>query len=435
MDTKLVRGIIVCLLALFPTIAQAQEVEERPRLPGYIAYIGTDYNVYTLNLEDYTETQLTNDAGQTRRYQWPTWSTDGRLAYFGTFVSEGQLATSTYISPDGNTQGELVYTGPELFNYAYWSPGNCEAGERCRDLAVLLSSSARGMLVELVRDGLDEPVNLTAGLGGPPFYYSWSPDGSRMLWQRNNQRFDIYDANRDRVTNTLAQTPGLMLAPAWSPVDDRLLFGARTEDNTTDLVISENDEARVIAEDFAGLVSFNWSPDGNLIAYRERTAQGYGTLFVIDSTSGETVIRSPTTGVISFFWSPDSQRIAYLTLAALPDTFSAYQASHVPAQSQPPSVGIAWSVLEVSTGNVTQYGSFFPTPETLYLVQYFDQFAQSHRVWSPDSRHLLYSELTQDGPVINLLDITQVGSVPISIADGVVGIWSFESMPSDQTPG
>jgi TolB protein len=144
---------------------------------------------------------------------------------------------------------------------------------------------------------------------------------------------------------------------------------------------------------------------------------------VLDALTGETIARSTSTGAIAFFWSPDSQQVAYLTLASAGGTFSA---SHLQAQGPTQPVGIAWSILDVSSGEVRQYGQFFPTQETLYLMQFFDQFAQSHRIWSPDSRHLLYSEVTTSGPVINLLDTAQRGSVPISVAEGVIGIWSYE---------
>ena len=417
---------IVLLLLSSVGMLQAQGENDLPSFEGQIAYIGTDHNVYTLSLENDLRVQLTNDAGQNRQYQWPTWSTDGRLAYFSVSVEDGQFVTSAYISPDGSADGELVFSGPEVFNYAYWSPGNCSVSENCRDLSVLLSSPARGMFVELIRDGLPEASSLTAGLGGPPFYYSWSPDGERMLWQRNNQRFDIYDANMDRVTDTLAEMPGAILAPAWSPVDDRLLLGSVNDSNGTDLVIAGNEETQVLVSDIQGLVSFSWSPDGNLVAYRERTANGFNALVVVDAVTGESIARSPSTGVISFFWSPNSQQIAYLTLAAPPGSFEAVApGGHLLAQSQQQPAGIAWSILSVETGDVKQYGSFFPTRETVYLLQYFDQFAQSHRVWSSDSRHLLYSEITSEGPAVNLLDTTQAGSVPFTIAEGTIGIWSF----------
>jgi TolB protein len=334
------------------------------------------------------------------------------------------------VSEDGSTSGDLIYTGSqEIFNYAYWSPQNCQSGENCRDLAMLISSQEKGMFVELLHDNGGESVSDTVGLGGPPFYYSWSPDGNRMLWQRGNRSFDIYNASEDSVTDTLTQLPGAIFAPAWSPVDDRLLFGARsTEGQRTDLVIVRQDEVVELALGLEGLVSFSWSPDGKYVAYRVATPEAYGPVLITDAVTGETVARTPVNGAFAFFWSPDSHQLAYITLATPPGSFSASaeQGGHLAAPYQQEATGLAWSVLNVETENVNRYGSFVPTNDMIYILQYFDQFSQSHRVWSPDSRHLIYSEITPEGPVINLLDATRADNVPFSVAEGVIGIWSFD---------
>jgi TolB protein len=139
------------------------------------------------------------------------------------------------------------------------------------------------------------------------------------------------------------------------------------------------------------------------------------------------VASSPVDGVLSFFWSPDSAHVAYVTLGSSPGSFSASAPSdaRLVAQTQQPT-GLAWSVLDVEDGANRRYGSFIPTQQLVYLLTYFDQFAQSHRLWSPDSRHIVYSEITADErAVISLLDTTQEVTVPLVIADGVIGIWSF----------
>ena len=169
---------------------------------------------------------------------------------------------------------------------------------------------------------------------------------------------------------------------------------------------------------------FSWSPDGKYVAYIDR----HGPLLVLDAASGEVVARSPVNGVLAFFWSPDSAHIAYITVASTqPGSFSASapSAARLAAQTPQPS-GLAWSVLDVADSANRQYGSFIPTQEMIYLLTYFDQFAQSHRLWSPDSSEIVYSEITPDArSVISLLDTTQEIAVPLVIADGVIGIWSF----------
>jgi hypothetical protein len=65
-----------------------------------------------------------------------------------------------------------------------------------------------------------------------------------------------------------------------------------------------------------------------------------------------------------------------------------------------------------------------------YLLQYFDQFSPSHRLWSPDSRYLVYSEIVEaDGgflPQISVIDVNQPASSPVKISDGVFAVWSYE---------
>jgi len=409
-------GLALVVLLCLTTGVLAQEAN--PIILGQIAYIGVDFNVYTLSGD--SRTMLTDDAGiQTERlryYQFPTWSTDGRLAYFGTEVTvEREVSMEVFVSADGTADGESVYVGEDqTFTYAYWSPSSC--GGDCYDLAVLLSSAAaNGFLVNVIRDSADEP-NVTQIGTGSPFYYSWSPDGQRMVWHRNNRQIDIYDASAGEISSTLDETPGAFFAPAWSPVDDRVLFGVANGRNT-DLTVAANGEVTTLVENLPSPIHFVWSPDGNQIAYKDAN----NPLIVIDAITGEIVAQTNVSDVYAFFWSPDSRFIAYITPAELPGSFSAKPFNQ---NSEPPE--LSWSVLEVATSDSHRYGGFAPTSDQLYLLTYFDQFAQSHRVWSPDSRHLIYSEIDADNtPQIMLLD-TQSNVVPLSVAEGFFGVWSFE---------
>lgn len=405
-------------------------------LHGHIAYVGIDQNIYVFNPHTGTDIQLTNDASANKRYEWPTWATDGRLALFASRTSEDGRAPvfEAYVAEFDSAKPEVikVYEGAgQVFNYAYWAPEDCSAGTGCRDLALLLSSLSQGMFVELVRVTPGESITSQTIPGGPPFYFSWSPNGSQMLWHRrvaNRQRFDIFDAASNGIDDTLSIVPGVMNAPGWSPVDDRLLVGVRSQNRTqTDLVIVENGETRPLVRGLDGLVSFAWSPDGTMAAYRSASQRDYGPLFVVDTQTGETLLRSPGSGVIAFFWSPNSEKIAYITLANPPGSFNASAAAvRVANKLAQPELSLAWSVMSIRDGVTNRFGGFFPTEAMGYLLTYFDQFAQSHRVWSPDSRHLLYSEIGRGGPVISVLDTSRPDSVTVSIKQGTLGIWSYD---------
>lgn len=406
--------LFVLILAAAGSVAQ----DDLPDLPGLIAYIGGDHNVYVIDMHSGNVVQHTDDASDSRHYQWPTWANNNKLAFFCCDASSsGELGADVYISLDGVVPADLAYSAEtQTFTYAYWAPGDCELGDKCRDLAVLLGG-AGAFDVQLIRVH-DEVTNRLMGMGAP-FYYSWSPDADQLILQRNGRNLDIYDVAAEE-TEQMTERPGRIQAPQWSPVDDRLLVGVRDDElAVTDLTILDGDEAEIVADDLSGLVAANWSPDGRYIAYRA-VRDDFGDLYVYDTESAEIMLQTSMEGVISFFWSPDSSKIAFITLANAPG------ASSISTAAQPAEHGMAWWVMDVNTGDTARLVNFVPTLEMLYILNFFDQFAQSHSLWSPDSTHIVYAEdLGDAGARINLLDTTQPDAVPFSITDGVIGIWSY----------
>jgi TolB protein len=408
------------LLAVFGTASFSASAAEA-MLPGHIAFVGTDRNIYQIDMSTNEIEALTQDASQNRFYGFTTWSSDNRLAYILQDVTTDTKSTDVFISKDGLSPGSRVYsTTTEGFTYAYWSPQNCAEGENCRNLAILTSNPMDGLFsVHLINDMISGSKSTLIGRGAP-FYFSWSPDGGRMLWQRDNQRLDIYDVSADKV-QALPFAVGAFQAPAWSPVDDRWLIGTQSQDESkTTLAIVSDVSQQPLVEDLTGPVAFSWSPDGNHVAYID----GVGTVIVLNSVTGRIEARSPVSGVYAFFWSPNSNLLAYITLGIIPGSIADRSEPKlaVIAQTQPT---IAWSVLDIVNGSNRRFGSFTPTAEMVYLLRFFDQFSQSHRVWSPDSRYLLYSEDGASGPSINVLDILHEETVPFSIAQGYFGVWSF----------
>lgn len=424
-NSRLFLAVFVLLSLLIPHVIFAQDAVDAP---GQIAFIGTDYNVYTFAPQDAALRQISDNAQFSQStitvHEWPMWSSSGQLAYSESVItSTGDITLNILVSPDAQSPGEIVYTADQAnFTYASWSPQNC--GEGCGNLALLLNNPS-GLFYEIVHLQDGEATSSTAGTGAP-FYTSWSPDGTQMLWQRDNTRFEIYDVASNSVTETLESQPGRMLTPQWSPIDDRLLLGVRNE-NTTDIIIVNGSEQTTLAGELTNPVWFNWSPDGSSVAYIDRE----GPVIILDASTGEEVARTPVSGVIAFFWSPDSQHIAYLTLGAQPGSFSAYDPSAVKSatfkQQEQEPVGLAWSVLDLTDGANRRYTPFQPTNEFIYLLQYFDQFSPSHRIWSPDSRYLVFPQVNAgERPVITLLDATLDGAASTEIAEGIIGIWSFE---------
>lgn len=418
------------LVLIVLTITSAAQPE--PTIVGYIAYVGLDHNIYVLD-DTQTPTQLTYNADVTRRYQFPTWSTDGRLAFFccdPAFAPE--LSVQTFVASPDLTAAKLLYTADnEGYTYSYWSPANCDTGPSCRDLALLISQPGQPFKVELIRQNGSETTSRTIGAGAP-FYFSWNRDGKRMLWHRNNQSVSIYDASVGASINTLALSSGGLQAPAWSPVDDQAAVTVLEPSGTSlSLITIGGDTSRILVQGIprairglANVVALNWSPDGKYIAYRVINPFGASPVFVVDVVTGATIVSTSEANVLAFFWSPDSSKLAYVTPsaaeggAAIDQTMIASQPDVLPL--------FDWSILDINSETTRLLTGFTPTLPMSYLLTYFDQFSQSHRLWSPDSRYLVYGDAVTGGTSsVTIIDTSSVAPVPLSIATGEIGIWSF----------
>src|SRR5690349_2401123 len=172
------RLLVLAVLCLTMTVIGLGFVEAQESVPGRLAYIGSDGNVYTYDFASQETFSLTTDAGRTRRYQWPTWSDDGRLAYFCCDTAASRtFDMAGYISATGEEAGRVVYeqeAAPVI--YASWAPAPCDESGNCRHLALLVNDFSSGQLrIDLVQDTGDSEETETIATGSP-FYYIWSSD-------------------------------------------------------------------------------------------------------------------------------------------------------------------------------------------------------------------------------------------------------------------
>jgi hypothetical protein len=202
------RKILVLLIVPFVLVMSAAAQSDSG---VQLAISGADGNIYLYDVASDELRPVTNDASfqnPARFYDWPTWSSDGQLAFFGTNLDpENFFGLGIYIMPPGG-EPKGVFSAPnEVFTYAYWSPGDCPAGN-CRDLAVLYSSDA-GLAARMVRSADEFSVNDLAQ--GGPFYWDWSPDGSSMFWARFGTTLEIYDVASQEI-EVLDEVQGLAQA-------------------------------------------------------------------------------------------------------------------------------------------------------------------------------------------------------------------------------
>lgn len=410
--TKSLIALLVIAL-LLPTVPAASRAQTPAA--GQIAIVGADGNLYRYDMASASSVPLTTDAiAGAKQYAWPTWATDGTLAYFGTnFVAPPYYRLGIFVQPTEGSAQQVYASRDEIFTYAYWSPGECLGGG-CRDLAVLYTARDGGLAVRRVRTLEQAPAEVTELSTGGPFYWDWAPDGQRLFWTRFNAELALYDLGSDSVVRTFSEMPGFQRAVDWSPVDDRLLTTVLSPQGDSSLVIFDGEARIVLAEDLPGVTTFEWSPDGAQVAYLDADR---GTLRLVDARTGAPVAQIAES-VVGFFWSPDGSKIAYITLTREGNDLVARQQGAAPV--------IRWHVYQVATGISQRLARFLPSRDMLYYLEFFDQFAHSHRLWSPDSRYLVYGEWQREGAEqVMLLDTTAPGLSPQPLMDGSIGIFSW----------
>lgn len=420
-------SVVLVLAALAPApVSRAQDAEPGP---GMIAFPGADANIYLYDMASAATTRLTNDAQPgTVQYAWPTWSPDGQLAYFGVNATGATpFRLGIFVTPPDALAAptapaaspEPVFTSTtDVFTYAAWAPATCPAGGDCRDLWVLYTPQGGSLAVRNVRsmDG-GTAFEVTEIAEGQPFYWDWSPDGSMMLWARYAQQLELYDVAQGEVVRVFDEQQGLQRSIDWSPVDNRFLSMVRSSGRASDLVVFDGEARTVLAEGIPSGAAFEWSPDATQVAYADLAR---GVLTIVDAQTAE-VVATPDRAVLAFFWSPDGTRLAYLSLAESGDDISAKMA----ARQEIPA--LQWNVFDPATGISTRLAQFIPSRDMIYYLNFFDQFAHSHRLWSPDSRYLVYGELLRDGSQrVAAVDVTQPNRAPQIIGEGSIGIFSWQ---------
>ncbi len=404
---------------------------------GRLVVTGVDGNLYLLRA-GFDPVALTNDAiplesGLSGRvYLHPTWSSNGWLSYVlaESLPEQGARLEVIALRPGEGDPTTILTTTSSNYIYGYWSPAPCPASPTCGRLAFLMNDNDGFSLhVAEISNGPSPQVSEWVAGRSSPFYFSWAPDGTTMLWHRDSTILSIYDVGSAHET-LLPDIPGSFQAPAWSPVDMQWVF-ARDEDGFNRMTLAVGETRIDLGLPIGGPAFFNWSPDGKQIAYT------YGDypltpMTVINADGSEGRVLAGVENVVAAFWSPDSTRLAVVALEEytppLPQATSSELRARPVTQEEGPDYVFTWSVIHVASGRVERFAEFLPTPEQFYIFQFFDQYAQSHQLWSPDGQFVAYAEQPMDGsdPIIRLIDTYDPDREPLRLMLGRQAIFSFD---------
>ncbi|MEX1045895.1 MAG: hypothetical protein WD757_05400 [Actinomycetota bacterium] len=364
-----------------------------PELPGRLAVLTESGTLATMRPDGTDVKPLGEGRDPGLQASQPTWSPDGtHIAWIetGPELSGANIVTSR---SDGSDL-KVAHVNAGVF-YLYWDPmssriaylGNVPGGQETIQFGVV-TEGTRAQVLDT----------------GQPYYFSWSPSGGQFLVHAGEQLRVINLSGHGR---SIAK-PGEFQAPIWSgPTKFFVLEGNGCHGQC--LVITSVGRAQAFTRSLRGGVRFVVSGD-MLIAFQTTesgsgAAPDFGSLKVFQPSSRLTPSKVTDEPAIAFFWGPRND-LLYLT---------------------PEISGTdAWMHWNVWNGNES-----FQLPRILLspayfqgYVPFFDQYAQSMTLWSPDGAAFAYPGRNEAGDQGIWIQQARKGVDPVRIAAGEVVAWS-----------
>ncbi len=345
-------------------------------------------------------------------------------------VDDEGLIAERFDPPDGARYTQPIWASPDTIVYAQVATGNhrLEAiligGDKVWSVELdtppfyyLAAPDSDATTVVSLRNKADGPglvIERISSQGAPqtvaeeaPFYASWNPDDGRLASHVGDTRLDITGTS----TETIDTHASGFQAPIWLRSG---LMTLRTRGGDTYLTrwndSSFNDIAKVRgaarfvgSRDRLAIVTGGDIETGGIQASAQTLPTiTSGVLTVIDLVQGSfTSVTSDPSPM--FQWDSAGERLLFVTFVDDP----------VPA--------LVWHVWE--DGEVADFEPFVPEASWFGSVApFFDQYAQSVSLWSPDGSAFAYPALVDGSPQIMVQRLDDQPATPI--ATGTWVAWS-----------
>ena len=363
-------------------------------------------------------------------FMWPTWSPDGgAIAISASSHQRENPRLELWRAPLDEEEPETLYANPVdarqivapgLAHYVNWSPSG-------RVLAVV-GNVGNGLAASLVAErGGVQPRRL---VDGAPLYFAWAPDGRAILVHRGAQ-LQLLDLASDEGEQQILRARPCFRTPVWSQDGQSFIYAAPRAGGGGTITrgwrgSEQRDELLEIGGqelgEGASAMAFVRAPQRDRLAIlplSEGDSDSLGILsYDLDTGEQRTVSDRPANAV---FWSPTG------------DALFAFE-------PMPGTTLIALTRYDLAREGGERLARFQPSAEFASLLAFFDQFAQSHQLVSPDGRWITFAGLAlgnggsgrrgfgpQNGCYIAPADGS---SAPLRVAAGSIGFFPPAAAPS-----
>lgn len=406
-------------------------------IAGRIAYIGEGANLYVCGAACEKPTCITcaakaehaladaltpvalnsgieQAAAPAPQYDLPTFSPDGtQVAYSSAQHERGGASFGVNAYDLNRRAATVIFQSSDRPIYFFWLPD----GRRL----FFLASDGESLKLILAQAREAKPVRIL--LTGLPLFFDWKQASSDLAFHyvpvegaglEQIGLMGVTDHDQ-RVVKAISKGKAPFRGPAWSPDGSHLAYVIDNKNGQSALMVANADGSA--PKPMVGLApattAFVWAPDSRHIALSTLKQEGkmsYDGVNLLDIGSGNisTLVSDP---VIAYNFSPDGRWLAYIGTTETSNT---------------------WNVIAAGGGQARKLCSFVTTGAESIAYQVFDQYALSHRIWSPDSRALVFAGvMLKEGqapaeqmppPSVWVLPID--GGPPRELADGSIAFWS-----------
>ena len=423
-------SVLVILAVLGSRGGVASNLPPLPPEPSVnrIAVVGLDGLVRTIKPDG---TDMIEISGPHGFFTWPTWAPNGKKMVYSGLVNDTRGDPSiTLFEYESKTDvsrklhiGEPGFVGllaEGVAHYPLWAPNS--------EMLAFVGVTQQNGLTLFLDDLAYDPGALYV-LDQGPLWMSWADDSSDLMVHRSDDHF-LVNTDDSFTVKQIGVNSLSYRVPAWRPVEKAITFARELDASNSRIYfapVSPDGVGKAIPiTDAVSDSAFQWTRDGSKLAIADSSNVGwylgeatlvFRELKILDS-SDFSEIAMLRDNIIAYFWSPDGTKIAYVSI---PDGRG----------------NLRWTLFDIESGVRTPLVDFVPSSDQMTMFQFFDQYAYSHCLWSPDSQFLVFAGTLSEqamtashsahpghtGIHVFVMDTGRTLSVE-PITTGILGFWS-----------